>query len=369
PRRSSDLEGGFFSAEDADSVFEHGKPEHGEGAFYTWSKQELEVALGSSAGIFNYHYGIRPDGNVPPAADPHAEFTGKNILIEVQTAAETAKHFKKEEAEVREILAKSRATLLSLREKRPRPHLDDKIITAWNGLMISAHARGAQVLNDPGYLTAATRAATFVRTQLYDESRKVLVRNFRGGRSEVEGFADDYAFVIQGLLDLYEASFDVEWLRFAVELQKTQARLIFDEKNGGYFSTSGKDKSVVLRMKDDNDSAEPAASSVAALNLLRLAQIRGEKQWEERAEKTTGAFQPTLSRFSSAMPQILVALDFSSRKPRQIVIAGKKDAPETKALLSEVHRHFLPTTILLVADGAEGQKYLGEDLEAIHGMS
>ena len=122
-------------------------------------------------------------------------------------------------------------------------------------------------------------------------------------------------------------------------------------------------------MKDDNDSAEPAASSVAALNLLRLAQIRDKKQWEEHAEKTVNAFQPTLSRFPSAMPQMLVALDFSSSKPRQIVIAGKKDAPETRALLTEVHRHFLPKTILLLADGAEGQKYLGEKLEAIQAMS
>src|SRR6266508_455729 len=204
--------------------------------------------------------------------------------------------------------------------------------------MISAYARAAQVLDEPRYLEIATRAAKFLRANLYHEKSKLLFRSYRDGRSAVEGFADDYAFVIQGLLDLYEASFDVEWLKFAIELQETQDRLFLDEKNGGYFSTSGKDKSVVLRMKDDNDSAEPAASSVAALNLLRLAQIRDKKQWEERAEKTISAFRTTLSRFPSAMPQILVALDFSSRKPRQIVIAGKKDAPETKALLSEVHR-------------------------------
>ena len=126
------------------------------------------------------------------------------------------------------------------------------------------------------YLEAATRAATFVRTQLYDESRKVLVRSYREGRSEVEGFADDYAFVIQGLLDLYEASFDVNWLQFAITLQETQDRLFFDEAQGGYFSGTGQDPSILLRMKEDNDSAEPAASSVAALNLLRLAQFRNE---------------------------------------------------------------------------------------------
>jgi len=362
-------EGGFFSAEDADSLFEHGKPEHGEGAFYIWTKKEIDTALDNAAEIFDFNYGVQSHGNAPEGSDPQDEFRGKNILIERHTIAETAQHFQKPEDAVRDLLRQSREKLFAIRSKRPRPHLDDKIIAAWNGLMISAYARAAQILDEPRYLKSATLATNFVRAHLWDDSKKTLYRSYREGRGRVEGFADDYAFVIHGLLDLYEASFDIEWLKFAIELQETQDRLFFDGKNGGYFSTSGKDESVVLRMKDDNDSAEPASSSVAAHNLLRLAQIRDKKQWEERAEKTISAFRTTLSRFPSAMPQILVALDFSSRKPRQIVIAGKKDAPETKALLSEVHRHFLPTTILLVADGAEGQKYLGEDLEAIHGMS
>src|SRR5438874_1397085 len=197
----------------------------------------------------------------------------------------------------------------------------------------------------------------------------MLYRNYRDGRSAIEGFADDYAFVIQGLLDLYEASFDIGWLKFALELQETQDRLFFDEKGGGYFSTSGKDKSVVLRMKDDNDSAEPAASSIAALNLLRLAQFRDDKKLEERARKTIGAFAPTVSHFASAMPQLLVALDFSLSKPCQIVIAGKIDTDGTKALLKEVHRHFLPNKILILVDGGEGQKFFGESNEAIRAMS
>src|SRR5216110_1360755 len=368
-RDMTSKEGGYFSAEDADSLFEHGKPEHGEGAFYIWTKKEIDTALDNAAEIFDFNYGVQSHGNAPEGSDPQDEFRGKNILIERHTIAETAQQFQKPEDAVRDLLRQSREKLFAIRSKRPRPHLDDKIIAAWNGLMISAYARAAQILDEPRYLKSATLATNFVRAHLWDDSKKTLYRSYREGRGRVEGFADDYAFVIHGLLDLYEASFDIEWLKFAIELQETQDRLFFDGKNGGYFSTSGKDESVVLRMKDDNDSAEPAASSVAAHNLLRLAQIRDKKQWEERAEKTISAFRTTLSRFPSAMPQILVALDFSSRKPRQIVIAGKKDAPETKALLSEVHRHFLPTTILLVADGAEGQKYLGEDLEAIHGMS
>jgi uncharacterized protein YyaL (SSP411 family) len=362
-------EGGFFSAEDADSLFEHGKPEHGEGAFYIWTKKEIDAALGDAAEIFDFHYGVQVHGNAPEGSDPQDEFRGKNILIARHTIAETAHHFKKSDDEIGQSLARSREKLFSIRIKRPRPHLDDKIIAAWNGLMISAYARAAQVLDELQYLEIATGAAKFVRANLYDASRKLLYRNYREGRSDIEGFADDYAFVIQGLLDLYEASFNVEWLKFAMQLQETQDRLFLDEKNGGYFSTSGKDESVFLRMKDDNDSAEPAASSVAALNLLRLSQFRDDKQMAERSRKTIDAFATTFSHFPSAMPQMLVAVDYCLSKPRQIVIAGKPDAPEANALLKEVHRHFLPKTILLFADGSEGQKYLSEKNEAIRAMS
>ena len=375
----SSKDGGFFSAEDADSLFEHGRPEHGEGAFYVWTEKQVDSALGDDSALFKYHYGVQPHGNAPEGSDPQDEFRGRNILIQRHTVAETAGHFKKSEDQVRLSLARSCENLLSIRNQRPRPHLDDKIISAWNGLMISAYARGAQVLDDPRYLEAAMRAMKFVRSNLYDETGKVLYRNYREGRSAVEGFADDYTFVIQGLLDLYEASFDVEWLKFALELQATQDRLFFDEKSGGYFSTSGKDKSVVLRMKDDNDSAEPAASSVAALNLLRLAQFRNDREFEAHGRKTLDAFAPTVSHFASAMPQLLVALDFSSSKPCQIVIAGKIDPPKdgfavmnnegTKALLAEVHRHFLPDKILILADGTDGQKFFGEKNEAIAAMA
>ena len=373
-RDMTSKEGGFFSAEDADSpvvdgIGDLGHSKTAEGAFYVWTKKEIDAALGDAAEIFDFHYGVQPHGNAPEGSDPQDEFRGKNILIERHTIAETAKHFRKTEEEIGKLLAQCRTKLFSIRAKRPRPHLDDKIIAAWNGLMISAYARAAQVLDEPRYLEIATRAAKFLQANLYDPSRKILYRNYRGGRSDIEGFADDYAFVIQGLLDLYEASFDVEWLKFAVQLQETQDRLFFDESKGGYFSTSGNDESVFLRMKDDNDGAEPAASSVAALNLLRLAQFRDDKQMAERARKTIDAFATTLSHFPSAMPQMLVALDYSLSKPRQIVIAGKKDSPETKALVREVHRHFLPNKVLFLADGAEGQKYLGEKNEAIRAMS
>jgi uncharacterized protein YyaL (SSP411 family) len=373
-RAMTSKEGGFFSAEDADSpaVAGIGDPGHGktaEGAFYIWTKKEIDAALGDAAEIFDFHYGVQAHGNAPEGSDPQDEFRGKNILIERHAIAETAEHFQKTKEEIAKSLRQSREKLFTIRAKRPRPHLDDKILAAWNGLMISAYARAAQVLDDPTYLETGIRAANFLRSNLYNSSRKILYRNYRQGRSDIEGFADDYAFVVQGLIDLYEASFDVEWLKLAAQLQETQDRLFFDEKNGGYFSTSGKDQSVVLRMKDDNDGAEPAASSVAALNLLRLSQFRDDKQMAERARKTIDTFAATLSHFPSAMPQMLVALDYSLSKPRQIVIAGKKDAPATKALLKEVHRHFLPKTVLLLADSNEGQKYLGEKNEAIGAMS
>jgi uncharacterized protein len=374
-REMTSREGGFFSAEDADSPVVSAGADRGhgataEGAFYIWTKKEIDEALGDAAAeIFDFHYGVQPHGNAPEGSDPQDEFRSKNILIQRHTITETSQRFKKSEDEVAKSLVHSREILFANRAKRPRPHLDDKIIAAWNGLMISAFARAAQVLDERRYLEIATQAANFLRENLYDSSCKILYRNYRGGRSDIEGFADDYAFVIQGLLDLYEASFDIQWLKFATQLQETQDRLFFDEKNGGYFSTSGKDDSVFLRMKDDNDSAEPASSSIAALNLLRLSQFRGDKQMTERARKTIDGFATTLSHFASAMPQILVAVDFSLSKPRQIAIAGKPDAPETKALLKEVHRHFLPKTILLLADGGEGQKYLGKKNEAIRAMS
>jgi len=388
-RDMTSKDGGIFSAEDADSpdsvaavydrrdesvkssdVGAHRAPlQKSEGAFYVWTEKQVDAALGDDSALFKFHYGVQAHGNAPEGSDPQDEFRGKNILIERHTIAETAKHFKKSEDQARQSLARGREKLLPLRNKRPRPHLDDKIISAWNGLMISAYARAAQVLDESRYLENATRAAKFLRANLYDEKSKLLFRNYRESRSQIEGFADDYAFVIQGLLDLYEASFDVEWLKFAIELQETQDRLFFDEKNGGYFSTSGKDVSVVLRMKDDNDSAEPAASSITALNLLRIAQFRDDKKLDERARRTIDAFAPTLSHFASAMPQMLVAVDFSLSKPRQIVIAGKIDSEQTRELLKEVHRHFLPNKILILADGGEGQKFFSEKNEAIGAMS
>ena len=351
-------EGGFFSAEDADSE-DPSRPGHKvEGAFYVWSENEIDSALGDQAAIFKETFGVEKDGNAPAGSDPHGEFTGKNILIRrIDVLESTA-----------DSLGRTRQTLLEIRSKRPRPHLDDKIITAWNGLMISAYARAGAVLGESAYLDAARSAAAFARTALYDEKAKILYRSYREGRSAIAGFADDYAFLIQGVLDLYEVTLDADWLRFAIELQGTQDRLFWDEK-GGYFSASADDKSLVLRMKDENDGAEPSPSSISALNLLRLGEMTDRTDLRTKGEETIRAFSALLSRFPTAMPQMLVALDFQMSAKQQIVIAGRKDGADTRVLLTEVHRHFLPHKVLLSADGALPQSAAVREMKPVNGRA
>jgi uncharacterized protein len=361
-RDMTDKDGGFYSAEDADSLPAAGAKHKHEGAFYTWAKDEIVAALGEDAAeIFNRRHGVETAGNSPPESDPLGELEGKNTLIVRQTVEQTAKICGKSVEETRRSLEASGRKLFTIRERRPRPHRDDKIITAWNGLMISAFARAAAVFDEPRYLDAATRAAEFVTTRLVN-SGHVVLRSYREGAGNVAGFADDYAFLVQGLLDLYETGFDVAWLRRAAGLQHEMDELFLDEKDGGYFSASGKDPSILLRMKEDNDGAEPSPNSIAALNLLRLAQILDDSAMRERAEKTIRVFAKQLEQMPTALPQMLVALEASRATPRQIVIAGKPDSADTKALLREVRSHFLPNTIVLLADCGEGQKWLGEKL-------
>jgi uncharacterized protein YyaL (SSP411 family) len=357
-------EGGFFSAEDADSLLEHGKPEHAEGAFYVWAKDEIDRVLGEDAAqIFNRVYGVEKDGNSPAGSDPHGELKGKNTLIERMPVASAAKLFKKSEAEAETILADAKRKLFDVRAQRPRPHLDDKIITAWNGLMISAFARSAQVLDDAAYLASAQKAAKFLREQVWKDG--ALRRSYRKGASEIPGFAEDYAYLIFGLLDLYEADFDPAHLQWAIELQTVMDATFFDETNGGYFSTSGKDPNVLLRMKEDYDGAEPSPSSIATLNLLRLGQITGDAKLRERADKTLAAYAEGLAQMPTAMPQMLCSLDAALNKPRQVVIAGKRDADDTKTLLREVRQRYAPNQLVLLADGDAGQAWLGQKLEFI----
>lgn len=357
-------QGQFYSAEDADSPVPGNPSAHAEGAFYVWEEKKIIETLGKeSAEIFNYFYGVEKGGNVNN--DPRGEFPKKNVLIVSHTVEDAAKKFGRSADAIQKLLADARQKLFAVRAKRPRPHLDDKTITAWNGLMISAFARAYQVLDDPQYLSAATKSAQFVRTKLYDAKTGKLIRRYRAGEATIDGFADDYAFLIQGLLDLYEASFDINDLAWAFDLQKKQNELFWDSSGNGFFSTTGNDPSVLLRMKEDYDGAEPSPNSVAALNLLRLSQMLDEKPFREMVEKTLAAFGARLQQAPSAMPQMMVAFDFHMAKPKQIVIAGKHDAADTRAMLRTVHENFIPNKIILLADGGDGQTFLGKHVEFI----
>jgi uncharacterized protein YyaL (SSP411 family) len=341
--------GGFFSAEDADSA------EHAEGAFYLWSADELRAVLGGDFGLAAAHFGVLDAGNVPLEDDPRGEFSGKNILAQRQPLAATARALGLAPDEANEKLVAVLARLREARSRRPRPHLDDKVLTAWNGLMISALAKGAQVFNSlwPEYsgvlLAAAVRAAEFLRRELFDEKSGLVFRAWRGGRGATGGFAEDYAFLVQGLIDLYEASFDARWLQWAEPLQEKMDELFFDTVHGGYFNSRVDDPNLVLRLREDYDGAEPAPSSVAALNLLRLAAMLHREDFRERGRRTIEAFRAQWLGASPALPQMLCALELVLQPPPQVVLAGDPGADDFRALAAVLHERPGPRRVLLCA--------------------
>jgi len=351
-------EGGFYSAEDADSIQAGNPAVHGEGLFYLWTREEIVSCLGQEHGeILVFHYGVLEAGNA--LADPQEEFAGKNILYIAHPLGETARRFHLQEEELSRLLERSRQKLLLVRAQRPRPHLDDKIITSWNGHMISALAKAAQVLGEKRYLGAAERAADFIWTKLYDPASGTLFRRYRDGEGGLAGQLDDYAFLVNGLLDLYEASFDLAWLQLALALTEKQIDLFGDEVQGGFFETSGADHSVLVRLKADYDGAEPTGNSVSALNLLRLAWITGNEDWLQKAGATIKAFGERLNNYPPILPQMLVAYDLQESKPRQFVVAGKLGRPDTEIMLAMLRKRFLPGKIVLLADG-EAKQFLGQ---------
>jgi uncharacterized protein YyaL (SSP411 family) len=231
--------------------------------------------------------------------------------------------------------------------------------------MISALARAYQVLDDPSYLQAAQKSAGFILTKLYDSNAKRLLRRYRAGEARYDAHLEDYAFLAMGLLDLYEASLDVRWLKSAVELTGTQSALFYDANGGGFFDTSGKDQNLLLRTKEDYDGAEPTGNSIAALNLLRLGQMTNNQQWKSTAEQTLAAFSQRLTQRPESLPQMLVALDFKLDKPKEIIIAGNPQRDDTRKMLREVYSHYIPNKVLMLADGGPGQEFLGRQLPFI----
>ena len=362
-------EGGFYCAEDADSLLHHGFREHAEGAFFVWSKEEVEEALGKrDAELFCEHYGIRKNGNVNPSSDPHGELVGKNVLMEQHSLAATVARFEMSEEIVAASLAASRERLFEIRKKRPHPHRDDKILCAWNGLMISAFAKAGAALENQEFLAAAEKAAGFLQKHLADPTSGELRRSWREGKVLEAGFAEDYAFLIQGLIDLYEATFSIQWLQWATELQAIMDQLFWDEEEGGYFGSAEGDPHLILRMKEDYDGAEPSANSVAALNLLRLNRMIELDGAHAKAEKIFKLSSRTLEGFPAAIPQLLVALRYNLLPGRQIVVAGTRGKKDLNELLAAARKGFHPDQILLLADGAEGGRWLSERVPSLTGM-
>lgn len=321
-REMTSPEGGFFSAQDAGEV---GK----EGEFFVWTQAELKAVLNpSELEFFGKVYGISQVGNFEH---------GTNILSLQRGYDWAIKSDSK--------ILSAHQKLLLIRDKREHPRRDDKVLTDWNGLMISAFAKGYQVLRDSRYLDAAKRSADFIQRRLYQQGK--LYHRYRDGSTDFPGYLNDYAYLIQGFLDLYEASFDEAYLRFVTLLQKLQDKNFWDEEDGGYFFSSPDDPSVLIRKKDFGDGAEPSGNSVAALNLLKLHDLFVDRNYKTRAEKLFEPLSGHINEFPSAYASALIALDYHLSRSKEIVVVttsavSGKEEPFIRYLWST----FLPNKVL-----------------------
>ncbi len=351
-------EGGFYSAEDADSVIDPREPSlKGEGAFYIWTASELREILGPALyAPFAAAYGVEETGNVQN--DPHEEFTGKNILfLRARPDPSQAAQFQQ-----------AAAKLLEVRSRRTRPHLDDKILTAWNALTISAFAKASQILDEPRYLAAAQRATGFLLSRMYRPASETLLRRYRDGDAAIPGFLDDYAFFIAALLDLYQADFDPARIELALILTSKMRELFEDANQGGFFGTGAGDRNLVLRMKDDYDGAEPSGNALALLDLLRLAHITDRPDLRQAAERTLASLGPKIAAQSVAVPQMLVGLDYFDSPRREVVIAGPRESERTRDFLRSLHARFLPRTVALLIHSDATRAQLAALFPAAHAM-
>ncbi|MFL2948023.1 MAG: thioredoxin domain-containing protein [Nitrospinales bacterium] len=313
--------GGFYSAEDADSEGE-------EGTYYVWSDAELRklLTLEEYQEVYKI-FGVTSGGNF--------EETGKNILHlnkEISWASSNS-------ADVKALKDK----LLRIREKRERPFKDDKVLTAWNGLMISALAKAAQVLQDEEYLKAAQNSAQFIKENLYEKER--LGRRFREGEAKFTASLDDYAYLIQGLIDLYESDFDEQWLSWANELQKKQDEIFWDKKTGGYyFSEEG--GLLPGRNKRFDDNARPNSNAVSALNLLRLFNFTLHQPYREKAKTIFTLAGEMMSRSHNAFAQMFIALDFYLDRSKEVVVVGPKLSKDKDTIIQMLRNEFIPNKTL-----------------------
>jgi uncharacterized protein YyaL (SSP411 family) len=324
-------------------------PEKREGAFYVWTAGEISRIVGDDAGIVARRFGVEPGGNA--LADPQGELEGQNILYVAQSIEDVAARTSKPVEDVTAALARSRQKLFSVRARRPRPHLDDKILTAWNGLMIAAFARAARVLVDsPERETlrqTAERAAGWIRDRLWNPADRKLLRRYRDGEAAIDGFCEDYAYLTWGLIELFQATGGVEWLDWALELTGVQTALFYDTRDGGWFSTTGQDPSVLLRLKEDYDGAEPAGASVTVGNLLVLGHLVADNALADRARRTLERYGPQVGRVVRVMPLMVSNLVLWHSPAIQVVVAGEAGQERTMVLERVVSRHYLPAGVVL----------------------
>jgi uncharacterized protein YyaL (SSP411 family) len=350
-RDMTDPKGGFYSAEDADSEGE-------EGTFYVWDPKEIVEVIGKdSAKVFNAYYGITKSGNFEH---------DKTILNISQSLEQLQKKFKLSPKKLDNLLTKARSQLFEVRDKRPRPHRDEKIITAWNGFMISSLALGGRVLNEEKYTSAARHAAEFVFGELQKDGR--LMRYYGKGHAVELAFLNDYAFMITGLLDLYEADFDARWLAEAKRLSEQMIELFGDTNGGGFFLTGSDGERLIARNKPAYDGAVPSGNSVAALALLKLGQATMNPKFIDHASKTLEAFSAQLQQSPTSLTYMLMAVDFWLGPRQEIVIAGDSRADDTKQMLKSVRSRFLPNAVVLLHQTEQVGKAIAKIVPFIAGQ-
>jgi uncharacterized protein YyaL (SSP411 family) len=380
-RDMTDPAGGFYSAEDADSIppEEAADPaashaagaEKKEGAFYVWTDAEVAALVGPDIDIVRRGFGLESAGNAPH--DPHGEFTGRNLLYVAEPVHDIAIRTKRSESEVAEILARARAAMFSARQRRPRPHLDDKVLTAWNGLMIAAFARGARVLagrdGASEFLAAAQRAAGFIRMTLWNPKSRQLLRRYRDGDAGIAAYAEDHAYLIFGLLELFQADGDPAWLEWAVDLQSVQDERFWDPADGGWFSTTGDDPDVLLRLKEEYDGAEPSVGAVSALNLLTLSHLMPSDDRSAKAERMLARLGPRIGAAARAAPMMLCALSAWHAGFSQIVVVGRRNEAPALELERALATHYLPFAIHVPVTPGASQDALAARLDFIRGLT
>ncbi len=335
-REMTSGEGVFYSATDADSRNDRGESE--EGWFFSWTPAEIEAALGAKlAKLATAYYGVTPQG----------DYEGRNILHAWRAADQVAAELEMSPEALEKNLAEVRTTLYEVRSRRSPPLRDSKILVAWNGLMISAFARAGLVFDQDHYTATAARAAGFILDEM--QSDGVLKRVYQGGRADGPAFLEDYAFLIAGLLDLYEVDSQARWLRAAIALQATLDAHYIDEIGGGYFQTADNAEVLIAREKPSQDGAIPSGNSVAALNLLRLAEITGNHHYNDTVIQIFSAFSDLMDNQPTALSELLLALDFHLSKRVEIVLITPPDRKGLDAMLAPVRETFFPNRVLMAA--------------------